>query len=421
MGSGKIDINKIAPSPQLSAITGFIKGLRNRQAEMQAQEEKEAKFAIDKFRAEQQAAYQDRMASAREAEVGISSGRLRHDIAVDWAKIDQANMSIQNQLQQTQIQLNNFLLEQQKYDEEPERKATYSKMQYILDAMMEDLKAINQEKADERKARLEYGDNYDNSLGTKYQDFKFSSALEEMRQTGQFELQEARQRFETGENARDRATRLQIAEMRGSEAGKTPEVKTYLTAAESYLDEIAQVKLEWRDKETGEVNVPDDEMARLDAKYKNTLALWARIPEEERNTLPIPSQFIKEVVTTKKNRRFLPDKTVDTTKYGMAEPTIESDKSSVIPQPTDTRVLITARKIISSADITSADNKSEVIKGLKSKGYQDDVINAVIKEVYGQQSTEKKQPVEKKQDQKTSSNKQPKSIFNMAKDSVTGY
>ena len=207
MGYAKINKDKIQPSPALAALTGFLSGLNTKKKELQDREDAQNKADMELGKwmkafglqeretevkergadvAERGADVAERGATSEENRVGLEQDR----VMLESKRVDQAQQTINDNINKTKIEYQKFHLDLMKSITDPIEKEKFEVLQNNLQKGLEDYKAVIAAKADERKNKL---------LMTE------QSALETQRQAGDIATQVMIQAGLDKRNAEDNA------------------------------------------------------------------------------------------------------------------------------------------------------------------------------------------------------------------------
>jgi hypothetical protein len=238
-GYAKINKDKIQPSPALAAITGLLSGLNTRKKEMQDREDKQNKQAVDMFKYMQEQAIKEREtvvkergATSEEDRVMIEQDRVMTEqdrVMLEAKRIDQAQQTINDNLNKTALDYKKFHLDLMKSITDPTEKEKFEILQNNLQKGLEDYKESIAVKADERKNKLLVAGQI--SVETKRQ--KGDIASQTMIQTGQDRRNKEDNARMASEGALNRANQITVKGMDTGTESNDPKIKNFVSIQKS--------------------------------------------------------------------------------------------------------------------------------------------------------------------------------------------
>ena len=297
-GYAKINKNKIQPSPTLAALTGFLSGLNTKRKEIQDREDAQNKQAVDMFKYMQEQAIKEREtvvkergATSEEDRVMTEQDRVMTEqdrVMLEAKRIDQAQQTINDNLNKTALDYKKFHLDLMKSITDPTEKEKFEILQNNLQKGLEDYKESIAIKADERKQKLLVAGQI--SVETERQ--KGDIATQVMIQAGQDRINKEDNARMVSEGALNRINAKEIAMLRDSPDGKTPEFAPYVKAFDDYQNEViytiddATPQDKNKNKDYKKTNITPVMQQRMDQKYGLLMDMYNKIPVGSRPTAP---------------------------------------------------------------------------------------------------------------------------------------
>ncbi len=293
MGYAKINKNKIQPSATLAFLNGLASGINAKKKEMQDREDAENKKAVDLYKYMQEQSIKERETQVKErtadvAERGATSEEGR--VILESRKIDQAQQTINDNLNKTALDYKKFHLDLMKNITDPIEKEKFEILQNNLQKGLEDYKESIAEKADARKNKLLVA----GQIAVETERQKGDIATQVMIQAGQDRRNREDNARMAAEGEKDRESRKEIALLRESPEGKSPEVSAFLKLFDDYQNEVVLTVNESTPKEGkgknpnySKTSIPPLGQQRLDQKYQLMMDIYNRIPDDIKPTAPL--------------------------------------------------------------------------------------------------------------------------------------
>jgi hypothetical protein len=288
LGYAKIDKNKIQPSPALAALTGFLSGLNTKKKELQDREDAQNKQAVDWYKAVQEQGIKERETVVKEQGATTERQKVQADIQMNQTKLDQANQQITNDIENTKIKYKDSLQRAYEYEQDPMRKERIMRIQFGLDKELSELKAVIDEKSDEKKNKLLVA----GQIAVEKERQAGDMSTQAMIQAGQDRRNREDNARMASEGALNRANQKEIALLKDSPDGKTPEFAPYVKAFDDYQNEViytiedATPQDKNKNKNYNKTNITPVMQQRMDQKYGLLMDMYNKIPIGSRPTAP---------------------------------------------------------------------------------------------------------------------------------------